>query len=204
MCRITSQHERTGYWKMPRINADGHRFVAWIALPCSSLGNRVRLLESQPVMKAAFPFRAASPASAALIVLTLGIPLQASLPAAAQQGQAQPSTKAATVDELNTYMTMGAFNMCSLAQAKVPFKPALDSTLGMIGSVLTQKHGSKVAGAPAPLSREQLLNATVVETVLRVNQFCGKNLPPDWKKEFDPLLAQVQKALAATKGKPAK
>lgn len=157
-------------------------------------------------MKAAFPFRAASPASAALIVLTLGIPLQASLPAAAQQGQAQPqaSQKAATVDELNTYMTMGAFNMCSLAQSKVPFKPALDSTLGMIGSVLTQKHGSKVAGAPSPLSREQLLNATVVETVLRVNQFCGKTLPPDWKKEFDPLLAQVQKALATTKGKPTK
>jgi hypothetical protein len=174
--------------------------------PCPSLGNRVRLHKSQPVMKAAFSFRAATPASAALIALCVAIPLQASLPAAAQQaqGQAQPASKPATVDELNTYMTMGAFNMCSLAQAKVPFKPSLDSTLGMIGSVLTQKHGSRVAGSPGPLTREQLLNATVVETVLRVNQFCGKSLPADWKKDFDPLLAQVQKALAATKGKPAK
>lgn len=157
-------------------------------------------------MTAALPFSVASSATAALLAFSAATVAQVPLPAQAQQAPAQPAaaqTKPATVEELNTYMTMGAFNMCSLAQSKVAFKPALDSTLGMIGSVLTQKHGSKVVGAPGPLTREQLLNATVVETVLRVNQFCGKTLPPDWKKEFDPLLAQVNKALAATgKGKP--
>lgn len=157
-------------------------------------------------MTAAHPFSIASSASAALLACSVVSAVQAPLPALAQQAPAQPAaaqSKPATVEELNTYMTMGAFNMCSLAQAKVAFKPSLDSTLGMIGSVLTQKHGSRVVGAPGPLTREQLLNATVVETVLRVNQFCGKSLPADWKKEFDPLLAQVNKALAATgKGKP--
>ena len=34
------------------------------------------------------------------------------------------------------------------------------------------------------------------QTVLRVDRICGKNLPAAWKKELDPLLAQVRKAMA--------
>lgn len=124
----------------------------------------------------------------------------------AQQQAAPPANqRAATADELNTYIGMGAINMCALAQAKVPFKPAVDSNLRMVVSVLFSKHGAKVPGAQTPLTQEQLLNGSLLQLVMRVDGICGKNLPPDWKKEFDPLLAQVKQAIqSAGKGAPKK
>jgi hypothetical protein len=114
----------------------------------------------------------------------------------AQPQQPAPANqKPATNEEFNTYMTMAAINMCGLSQAKVPFKSAMETNLAMLTSVLSSKHGSRVAGAPAPLTREQMINASVAETVIRVDRFCGKTLPPDWKKEVDPLVAQVKQAM---------
>lgn len=120
---------------------------------------------------------------------------------AQQQAAPAANQRAATPDELNTYIGMGAINMCALAQAKVPFKAAVDSNLRMLVSVLFSKHGAKVPGAQAPLTQEQLLNGSLLQLVMRVDGICGKNLPVDWKKEFDPLLAQVKQAVqSAGKG----
>ncbi|MEB3305915.1 MAG: hypothetical protein VKL58_06840 [Cyanobacteriota bacterium] len=120
---------------------------------------------------------------------------------AQQQAAPAANQRAATPDELNTYIGMGAINMCALAQAKVPFKAAVDSNLRMLVSVLFSKHGAKVPGAQAPLTQEQLLNGSLLQLVMRVDGICGKNLPADWKKEFDPLLAQVKQAVqSAGKG----
>jgi hypothetical protein len=125
--------------------------------------------------------------------------LSQSFPAAvlAQQSAKAPAATPATADQFNTYMSMAAINMCTLAQAKLPFKASMEGNLSMLTSVLTTKHGSQVQGAPAPLSREQLVNASVAETVLRIDKFCGASLPPDWKKEVQPLVAQVKKAMQA-------
>ena len=141
--------------------------------------------------------------SAPLFALALaGAALCLPGPVQAQQ-QAAPAAnqRAATPDELNTYIGMGAINMCGLAQAKVPFKAAVDTNLKMLVSVLYSKHGAKVPGAQAPLSQEQLVNGSLLQLVMRVDGICGKNLPADWKKEFDPLLAQVKQAIqSAGKG----
>lgn len=137
------------------------------------------------------------------LALTLAL-ASVSLPGqvlAQQQSAPAANQRAATPDELNTYIGMGAINMCSLAQAKVPFKAAVDSNLRMLVSVLFSKHGAKVPGAQAPLSQEQLLNGSLLQLVMRVDGICGKSLPADWKKEFDPLLAQVKQAVqSAGKG----
>jgi hypothetical protein len=136
-----------------------------------------------------------------LFPLAFGLPVQVQ---AQQKPAAQPrATKTATADEVNTYMAMSAINMCGLAASKVPFKPAMNSSVTMVTSVLTDKHGGKIAGAPATLTRDQIINATVAETVIRVDRICGKSLPPDWKKELDPLLAQVRKAMSAQAPQPA-
>ena len=115
-----------------------------------------------------------------------------------------PATRAATSDELNTYIGMASINMCTLSQAKVPFKPAMEGNLNMLVSVLSSKHGSLVPGATAPLSKEQLVNGSLLQMVLRIDAICGKNLPPDWKKEFDPLLAQVKQAIQTNSKAPKK
>jgi hypothetical protein len=133
-------------------------------------------------------------------VLALAIfGLSLSFPAAvlAQQPAKAPAATPATGDQFNTYMSMAAINMCTLAQAKLPFKASMEGNLSMLTSVLSTKHGSQIQGAPAPLTREQLVNASVAETVLRIDKFCGPSLPPDWKKEVDTLVAQVKKAMQA-------
>jgi hypothetical protein len=139
----------------------------------------------------------------ALILFPLAFALPAQVQAqqkapAAQRPAAQPrATKMATADEINTYMAMAAINMCGLAAAKVPFKTAMNSSVTMVASVLTDKHGGQIAGAPSVLNRDQIINATVAETILRVDRTCGKSLPADWRKELDPLLAQVRKAMSS-------
>ncbi|MFM7265073.1 MAG: hypothetical protein ACKOZW_05685 [Cyanobium sp.] len=144
---------------------------------------------------------------AAALVLVAG-PLLAPLAAMAQSAppKAQPAaaaTKPASVEEVNTYMTMSAINLCALSQQKVPFKAALDGSVSMVASVLTEKHGSRLAGAANPLSRDQIINATVAESILRSDRFCGSRLPADWRKEYDTLLPQIRKALAPGAAKPA-
>lgn len=138
--------------------------------------------------------RSALALALALVGASLGLPGQV----LAQQQSAPATQKPATNEEFNTYMTMAAINMCQLSQAKVPFKPAMESNLAMLTSVITSKHGSRVAGAPSALTREQIINASVAETVIRIDRFCGKTLPADWKKEVDPLLAQVKQAIQSS------
>jgi hypothetical protein len=146
-----------------------------------------------------FAKRSALALALALVGASLGVP---------ERGVAQPqppavnqTQKAATPEELNTYLGMAAINMCTLSQAKVSFNPAMQSNLNMLVTVLSSKHGGLVPGAQSALTRDQLANGSVAQLVLRVDSLCGKTLPADWKKEFDPLLAQVRQALqSAGKG----
>lgn len=145
-----------------------------------------------------FAKRSALALALALVGTSLSLPGRV---LAQQQAAPAANQRAATADELNTYIGMAAINMCGLAQAKVPFKAAVDTNLKMLVTVLFSKHGAKVPGAQAPLSQEQLVNGSLLQLVMRVDGICGKNLPPDWKKEFDPLLAQVKQAIqSAGKG----
>ena len=111
------------------------------------------------------------------------------------QGSPAGNLRAASTDELNTYMGTGAINMCSLAKANVPFQTAVESNLQMIMGVLRLKHGRLVPGYKAPLSDERLANGSLAGLLMGVDGFCGKNLPTDWKKEFDPLLAKVKESI---------
>jgi hypothetical protein len=155
-------------------------------------------------MKPPHPLRFGHLAGLLLLATPLLLPLSVSAqqaPAAAPAGAV--TGKPATVEEVNTYMTMSAINLCALSQQKVPFKAALDGSVSMVASVLTEKHGSRLAGAATPLSRDQIINATVAESLLRSDRFCGTKLPADWRKEYDTLLPQIRKALTPAGGKPA-
>jgi hypothetical protein len=139
------------------------------------------------------------------VLLVLAAPLVSPLAAVAQSAPpkapaaapAAAASKPATVEDVNTYMTMSAINLCALSQQKVPFKAALDGSVSMVASVLTEKHGSRLVGSANPLSRDQIINATVIESILRSDRFCGTRLPADWRKEYDTLLAQIRKSIPA-------
>ncbi|MFY7695544.1 MAG: hypothetical protein ACOVQK_04295, partial [Cyanobium sp.] len=91
-----------------------------------------------------FAKRSALALALALVGTSLSLPGRVQ---AQQQAAPAANQRAATTDELNTYIGMGAINMCGLAQAKVPFKTAVDTNLKMLVSVLYSKHGAKVPGA---------------------------------------------------------
>ena len=159
-------------------------------------------MEGQQPLSPMFAKRSALALALALVGASLGLPergvAQPQQPPAVNQNQ-----KPATPEELNTYLGMAAINMCTLSQTKVPFNPAMQSNLNMLVTVLSSKHGGRVPGAQTSLTREQLANGSVAQLVLRVDNLCGKSLPADWKKDFDPLLAQVKQALQSA-GQPPK
>jgi hypothetical protein len=140
--------------------------------------------------------------------LALALALVGASLAVPQQGLAQPqppavNAKAATVEDLNTYAFMAAINMCTLSQNKVPFNPSMQSNLQMVVAVISARHGGLVPRQQAPLKPEQLANGSLPGIVLRMDAMCGKTLPADWKKEFDPLLAQVKQVIQSA-GQPPK
>ncbi|MFM7362558.1 MAG: hypothetical protein ACKO6F_03575 [Cyanobium sp.] len=172
--------------------------------PSRSSAPRSISLRSLPQLPALLSARLAA-------LLLIGAPLFATAPALAQQQPARPAApppasgaRPATPEEVNTYMTMSAINLCALSQQKVPFRAALDGSVSMVASVLTEKHGSRIAGAANALNRDQVINATVAESVLRSERFCGTKLPPDWRKEYDKLLPEIRKAVSSGGGGSAK
>ena len=150
-----------------------------------------------------FPLMLAKRSALALALALVGASLGVTERAFAQPQPPAVNQKPASSEELNTYLGMAAINMCTLSQSKVAFKSAMESNLNMLVSVLASKHGSRVPGSTAPLSREQLANGSLFQLVMRVDSLCGKTLPADWKKEFDPLLAQVKQAIQSA-GQPPK
>ncbi len=134
-----------------------------------------------------FVKRSISAAAALAVLLTYPLASQAQ-----QAGQQAPPTKPATQEELITYFTMSGINMCMLAQAKVPFKSAIQANVQMLSSVITQKHGGLIPGATTKLTDEQVYNYGLAQTVLQTDRLCGKTIPAEWKKDFDGLLTQIK------------
>ena len=124
-----------------------------------------------------------------LLLTSLGMFNLASSPALAQQ-----AGKPATQEDVLTYAFMGSVNLCTLAQAKVAFQPALQGAIGMQVAVLSQKHGGKITGVQneKALTEQELANGSAIQTVMQVNAMCGKNLPPDWSKEVNDMVSKIQ------------
>lgn len=124
-----------------------------------------------------------------LLAASLGLFNLAALPVSAQQ-----DVKPATQEDVLTYSFMGSVTLCSLSQAKVAVQPAMQAAISMQVAVLLQKHGGKIAGVQneKALTEQELANGSLIQTALRVNAMCGKNLPPDWAKEIGQIVTQIQ------------
>ncbi|MEB3169486.1 MAG: hypothetical protein VKK97_12255 [Synechococcaceae cyanobacterium] len=124
-----------------------------------------------------------------MLLTSLSVFNLASLPAFAQQ-----AGKPASQEDVFTYTFMGAVNLCTLAQGKVAFNPALQAAISMQVAVLLQKHGGKISGVQNEkvLTEQELANGTLFQTVMQVNTMCGKNLPADWAKEVNDMVSKIQ------------
>ena len=135
-----------------------------------------------------------------LAILLMASPVSAQQPSPSPPpARPQPAaTREATQDEMSTYTIMGAINLCMLSQQKVPLQPALDANVYMIGSILAEKHGSRIAGVQVALSQQQIIDGTVRNLILASNKMCGPKLPTDWRKEYDRALAEIRKQAPKT------
>ena len=124
-----------------------------------------------------------------VLLTSLGVVNLACLPSFAQQ-----TGKPATQEDVLTYSFMGAVNLCTLAQGKVAFQPALQGAIAMQVAVLLQKHGGKITGVQneKALTEQELANGSAIQTVMQVNAMCAKNLPADWSKEVNDMVTKIQ------------
>lgn len=133
------------------------------------------------------------------MVAALTVSLMVSQPSQAQQPAAKP--RPASQEDMSTYFSMAGFSMCSLAQSKVSYKSSIQANVEMIGATLILKHGRRVVGIDSELNDQQISNIAFGNILISVDRVCSKNLPADWKKEFDPALTQIKTQLQKPKQK---
>ena len=110
---------------------------------------------------------------------------------------AQQATKPATEQELLTYQTMGALNICYLTSEKVPLAKAFPASLVMVGNVIARKHGSEIieGGKTIKLEPKQVEIGAVVGITAVVKGMCAEKFEGEDKKQFDAQFDQIQKAI---------
>lgn len=113
-----------------------------------------------------------------------------STPALAQN---QPSPVPVTEQQMAIYFTMGAINVCSLNKQKVPVKVGMQASLDEILTTFYNIHGGTVNGKKIEIA--QMQEITLANVLLRINDFCIKELPQDDQEKIKKDLSMYQAAL---------
>ncbi len=117
----------------------------------------------------------------------------ASLISAPALAQNQPSPVPVTEQQMAIYFTMGAINVCSLNKQKVPVKVAMQASLDEILTTFYNIHGGTVNGKKIEIA--QMQEITLANVLLRINDFCIKELPQDDQEKIKKDLSMYQAAL---------
>ena len=105
--------------------------------------------------------------------------------------------EAASAEEMFTYTTMGAVNLCTLSSDKtqldVPADKALLASASMVSNVLASKHGKRIAylNDGKPLPDQGLLVGSTFQIAQRSAQLC--ELKGEDKIYRDKVLEDYQK-----------
>lgn len=134
-------------------------------------------------------------------VACLGIGL--ALPSHAQEGV--PPLKPVTQQEMSSYMSIAAINVCVLLSEKVDFKTAMRANVQSYGSWISAAHGGIIESInnSKKMSDNQLASGIAQEIALGALQRCEKLLPPTDAKQIQLLMKQLE-ASGQPEGSPAK
>ena len=108
---------------------------------------------------------------------------------------AQETKTPATQEEVNTYMQMGAVNLCILSTEKginLSTENALKASAGMVSNVLANKHGNRVAGENdnQEIPESAIWNSSAALVALKANETC--KLTGENKEYLERLLASIK------------
>ena len=110
----------------------------------------------------------------------------------AQASNRSPN-KAATNDEISTYMSMSVVTFCQARQSKVDFENSLVISISGQGAAVFTKHGGFVSGLKKKLSEKEFFESTSFYVVSGALKMCPKSVPAEAKKKYDAALEEIKK-----------
>lgn len=110
--------------------------------------------------------------------------------------QAAASPKPIAKQQLDELLAIGALNICSLLEDKVPYRVAMKSNIISIGSFISYVHGSQIEGANGgkALSQDSLSQGLAVQLSYGVVSRCEKQIPERDLSEIKKAFAELEKA----------
>lgn len=111
------------------------------------------------------------------------------------QGTGAASSPASN-GEIRRSVGMASMSMCILAQNKVSYKAAMQSSILPMVSAIKEINGSKIAGVNGekPLSEDAIANGLALQLLSLVDAQCGDKLPPDFKKPVEEAIKAMKRA----------
>ena len=103
------------------------------------------------------------------------------------------SPKAATNDEISTYISMSVVTFCQARQSKVDFENSLVISIAGQGAAVFTKHGGFVSGSKKKLSEKEFFDSTSFYVVSGALKMCPKSVPAEAKKKYDAALEEIKK-----------
>ena len=125
-------------------------------------------------------------------VMFLGAPLLVVDAANAQTKAAKP--KAATKDQVLTYVNISVAAFCEARNQKVDFQKSINIAVSTQGYPVFSKHGGFIDGNPKPVKQKEFIGGAYVMIMSGALSLCPKSVPPAEKAKFEKAIEARKKA----------
>lgn len=125
-------------------------------------------------------------------VMFLGAPLLVVDATNAQTKAAKP--KAATNDQLLTYVNISVAAFCEARNQKVDFQKSINIAVSTQGYPVFSKHGGLVPGNPKPVQQKEFISGAYVMIMSGALSLCPTSVPPAQKAKFEKAIEASKKA----------
>ena len=116
-----------------------------------------------------------------------------SAPASANSQANKPNLKAASNDEINTYVNISIATFCEARGQKIDFKRSMAIAVAAQGYPIFSKHGGLVPGSEKPLEEKQFINNAVRILMVGSLKGCPEMIPADEKAKFEKALENAKR-----------
>ena len=101
--------------------------------------------------------------------------------------------KAASNDEILTYVNISIATFCEARAQKVDFQKSMAIAVGAQGYPIFSKHGGLVPGSTKPLNEKQFIGNASYMVMAGSLQACPKMIPAAEKAKFEKAVAELKK-----------
>ena len=128
-----------------------------------------------------------------LIASALFLGAHASISAHANAQAGKPNQKAASNEEIVTYVNISIATFCEARGQKVDFQKSMAIAIAAQGYPIFSKHGGLVPGSTKPLEERKFIGNASYMVMAGSMQFCPKMIPAAEKAKFEKAVAEAKK-----------